>query len=272
MTNKSIPGDILFFDSGLGGLSVMREARLKIPDKRFIYVADDANFPYGTKSESELKHHILGLFNKLFNRFNLKLCIIACNTASTLVLSDLRILYPNCSFVGTVPAIKYAAEHTKSGMISVLATPATVKREYTKALIDKYATSCKVNLVGCNKLAEISERYLRTNEVDTSLLYSEIEAAFIKCDTNGRKTDIVVLACTHYPFLINKMRNLAPWPVDWIDPAEAIAIRAKFLLGDETNTEDFADEIEEDIAYFTSEKIDFSTRRLLQAFGLHFIT
>lgn len=257
---------ILFFDSGIGGLTIMRAARLKLPNCQFIYVGDDAYFPYGEKTSEQLKQHILKLFDTLIEHFNPYLCVIACNTASTLILPELRASFPQCLFVGTVPAIKLASKNTHSGLISVLATPATVKRDYTYNLINNYAQNCKVNLVGAEHLAVLSEKYIRTNEVDKELLRKEIAPAFINED--NRFTDIIVLACTHYPFLINEMRNIAPWPVDWLDPSEAIANRIKVLLSEEYVC---SATTKKDLAYFTSQSLDKLDKRLLQSFGLTLI-
>ncbi|TIP35794.1 MAG: glutamate racemase, partial [Mesorhizobium sp.] len=163
----------------------------------------------------------------------------------------------------TVPAIKPAAERTRSGLVSVLATPGTVKRQYTRDLISKWAQKCHVRLVGSDRLAALAEIYMREGFVDEEAVRAEIAPCFIEHD--GQRTDIVVLACTHYPFLANRMRKTAPWPVDWIDPAEAIARRAMSLLqpiGEPSG------ETEPDIALFTSGKVDFATRRLIQGFGL----
>ena len=126
---------ILFFDSGIGGLSVLREARILMPDRRFIYVADDAGFPYGRWEEAALKAHVVDLFDGLIAEHDPVLCVIACNTASTIVMDELRAAFPHMPFVGTVPAVKPAAERTATGLVSVLATPGTVKRQYTRDLI-----------------------------------------------------------------------------------------------------------------------------------------
>ena len=154
--------------------------------------------------------------------------MIPCNTASTLALGDLRAAYPATPFVGTVPAIKPAAERTRSGLVSVLATPGTVKRAYTRDLIQSFAAQCHVRLVGSQNLARMAEDYIRGEALADEAVLAEIAPCFVEMD--GRRTDIVVLACTHYPFLANIFRRLAPWPVDWLDPAEAIARRALSLL------------------------------------------
>ena len=219
---------ILVFDSGVGGLTVLREARVLMPDRRYIYVADDAGFPYGDWEEAALLDRMTALFGELIERFRPELFMIACNTASTLAIDHLRKVYPEQTFVGTVPAIKPAAERTRSGLVSVLATPGTVKRQYTRDLIRDWASKVNVRLVGSTELARLAERYARGGMVDEEEVLREIEPCFVEQD--GKLTDIVVLACTHYPFLVNRMRKVAPWPVDWIDPSEAIARRALSLV------------------------------------------
>lgn len=254
---------ILMFDSGIGGLTVLREARVLMPERRFVYVADDAAFPYGAWEEPALKARILDLFGGLLERFDPEISVIPCNTASTLVIDALRDAFPGHPFVGTVPAIKPAAERTRSGLVSVLATPGTVKRQYTRDLITQWAMKCHVRLVGSDRLAQMAETYMRDGFVDEQAVKDEIAPCFIEQD--GHRTDIVVLACTHYPFLVNRMRKTAPWPVDWIDPAEAIARRALSLLNGSRGTRDMAGP---DLAVFTSQRSDFATRRLMQGFGL----
>ena len=258
---------VLMFDSGIGGLTVLREARVLLPDRRFVYVADDAGFPYGAWEEPALAERILSMFDDLLARFDPEISVIACNTASTLVINALRERFPGHPFVGTVPAIKPAAERTRSGLVSVLATPGTVKRQYTRDLITEWASKCHVRLVGSDVLAGLAENYMRDGFVDEEAVRREIAPCFIEQD--GARTDIVVLACTHYPFLVNRMRKTAPWPVDWIDPAEAIARRALSLLSDgkPPATDTRAGE-RADLAVVTSGKPAATTRRLMQGFGL----
>jgi glutamate racemase len=148
--------------------------------------------------------------------------VIACNTASTIALAELRAAY-TLPFVGTVPAIKPAAAQTKTGVIGVLATPGTVSREYTHSLIHTFAYHCKVVLHGAPRLAEMAERKLKGHAIDPEELRAEIAPVFRKRE--GRQTDVVVLGCTHYPLLTGDMAEVAPWPVTWIDPAPAIARR-----------------------------------------------
>lgn len=255
------------FDSGIGGLTVLREARVLMPDRRFVYVADDAAFPYGAWEEPALSARILGLFGELLEKYEPELSVIPCNTASTLVIERLREKFPGHPFVGTVPAIKPAAERTRSGLVSVLATPGTVKRQYTRDLIAKWAQKCHVRLVGSDRLAPLAEIYMRNGFVDEEAVRAEIAPCFIEKD--GARTDIVVLGCTHYPFLVNRMRKTAPWPVDWLDPAEAIARRALSLLAEMGSSPQRDEPVSGgDIAVFTSGKADAATCRLMQGFGL----
>lgn len=258
---------VLVFDSGIGGLTVLREARVLMPERGFIYVADDAGFPYGNWGEEALKERIISLFDRLLKAYDPEVCIIACNTAFTLIGADLRAAFPPMTFVGTVPAIKPAAERTRSGLVSVLATPGTVKRAYTRDLIQSFASQCHVRLVGSENLARMAESYIRGEQVGDEDILAEIAPCFV--EQEGKRTDIVVLACTHYPFMANRFRRLAPWPVDWLDPAEAISRRARSLVPqvkDAEHPDGF------DFAAFTSGSPDFSTRRLMQGFGLSVAT
>lgn len=255
---------LLVFDSGIGGLTVLREARVLMPQRRYLYIADDAGFPYGAWDETALKERIVDLLGEVIEEHQPQLAIIACNTASTLALEALRQTFHPLPFVGTVPAIKPAAERTYSGLISVLATPGTVERGYTRDLIAAHAAQCDVQLVGSSKLAAMAEAYVRGQALDERQVAAEIAPCFVERD--GRRTDIVVLACTHYPFLANLLRRLAPWPVDWLDPAEAIARRAASLLSGTVEQGEAA--YGEDLAIFTSGQPDFAVRRLIHGFGL----
>lgn len=234
---------VLVFDSGVGGLTVLREMRILLPGHRFVYVADDAAFPYGSWDEGELRAHVVTLFGRLIAEHRPEVAVIACNTASTLVIDDLRKAFPGHPFVGTVPAIKPAAERTTSGLVSVLATPGTVARDYTRALIEAHARGAEVTLVGSSRLAGLAEARLRGQPIDNSAVEREIAPCFVRRD--GRRTDVVVLACTHYPFLTDLFERLAPWRVAWIDPAAAIARRVHTVLYGEEASERFDDEDDE---------------------------
>ena len=218
---------ILVFDSGLGGLTVYREIAAARPDADFLYVADDAAFPYGGLAEAALIARVIELMSELIETHRPDLIVIACNTASTIVLAQLRKKFP-VPFVGTVPAIKPACVASVTRRVSVLGTEATVKREYTRALIRDYALDCEVTLVGSDKLAAYAEAEVNGVPTGDAAVRAEIAPCF---RDDGKRTDTIVLACTHYPLLIERLRQLAPWPVKFLDPAPAIARRVVDLLG-----------------------------------------
>ncbi|AWN54909.1 glutamate racemase [Methylobacterium sp. 17Sr1-1] len=219
---------VLVFDSGLGGLTVLAEVRRARPDARVVYAADDAAFPYGGLAEPVLVARVLTVMERLIAAHAPDLVVVACNTASTLVLPALRQRF-DIPFVGTVPPIKPAAAATRSGLVSVLATPGTVRRDYTRELIDTYAAGCRVTLVGATGLAALTEAALSGLPVSDADLWAEIGPCFVEGEPG--RTDVVVLACTHYPLLLARYQALAPWPVTWIDPAPAIARRMTQLIG-----------------------------------------
>ncbi|WP_398477632.1 glutamate racemase [Tardiphaga sp.] len=222
---------ILVFDSGLGGLTVQREIAKARPDARYVYVADDAFFPYGQHSEQALIERVVPLMGELIGTHRPDMVVIACNTASTIVLSHLRAAY-SVPFVGTVPAIKPACAGSVTKRVSVLGTSGTVKREYTQTLIREFGGGCIVTLVGSTNLASLAESALSGGSgVSDADLFAEIAPCFVQ-DASGARTDTVVLACTHYPLLLAELTRLAPWPVAWIDPAPAIARRVVGLIGD----------------------------------------
>jgi glutamate racemase len=219
---------ILVFDSGVGGLTVFREIARARPDAQFVYVADDALFPYGKVPEPVLIERVVGLMEGLIAAHRPDLVVIACNTASVQVLPALRERF-SLPFVGTVPAIKPACAASQSKRVSVLGTEATVCREYTHALIRQFGEGCDLTLVGSARLASLAEAALAGGAVEDDAIRAEIEPCFV---TDGaERTDTVVLACTHFPLLLDRFERLAPWPVRWIDPAPAIARRVVELVG-----------------------------------------
>ncbi len=221
---------ILVFDSGLGGLTVLREIVAARPDANIVYVADDAFFPYGHHSEAAIVARVVPLIGDFIATHAPDLVVIACNTASTLVMSHLRAAY-RVPFVGTVPAVKPACAASRTKQVSVLGTKGTVKREYTRALIRDFAQTCTVTLVGSPNLASLAEAELRGENVGDEAILTEIAPCFVPSIAgDDLATDAVVLACTHYPLLLERMKALAPWPVAWIDPAPAIARRVSALL------------------------------------------
>ncbi len=223
---------ILMFDSGLGGLTVYREVAAARPDGDYVYVADDAGFPYGWLDEHVLVARVVTLMGELIAAHQPDLVVIACNTASTIVLPDLRRKF-SVPFVGTVPAIKPACATSVTRRVSVFGTEATVAREYTRALIRDYAQDCRVKLVGSRNLATYAESELAGAPASDAQILAEMKPCF---EDDSVRTDTVVLACTHYPLLLDRLRRLSPWPVNFIDPAPAIARRVVELIGPATES------------------------------------
>jgi glutamate racemase len=219
---------ILVFDSGLGGLTVFREVVKARPDARFVYAADDAFFPYGRHEEPVLIARVVEVMGALIAAHHPDLVVVACNTASVQALAELRKNF-QVPFVGTVPAIKPACSSSQSKLVTVLGTEATVKREYTRALIREHGNNCTVTLVGSPRFAELAEADLKGEAVSDGDIAAEVSSCFVEAD--GKRTDTIVLACTHYPLLLPRLERLAPWPVNFIDPAPAIARRVLDLLG-----------------------------------------
>jgi glutamate racemase len=248
---------ILVFDSGLGGLTVHAEIIKSLPDAQYIYVADDAAFPYGRLEIDVLIKRVIRVISEMIKRHAPDIVVIACNTASTICLPSLRAAF-TLPFVGTVPAVKTAALLSRTRTISILGTPGTVNREYTHDLIIDHAADCRVSLVGAPNLARLAEAHLWGEAVSDADVLAEIQPCFKEKD--GIRTDAIALACTHYPLLLDTYRRVAPWEVMWIDPAPAIAKRVLALLEQDMIQsfnkwnhllKDRADHIE-NIAIFTS--------------------
>ena len=254
---------ILVFDTGLGGLTVLREIVRVRPDAHYVYVADDAFFPYGHHGEDQIIARVVPLIGQLISAHSPDLVVIACNTASTLVMSHLRSEY-KLPFVGTVPAIKPACASSRTKRVSVLGTKGTVKREYTKALIRDFAQGCEVTLVGSGELASLAEAAFSGVEVGDREISAELLPCFVgDGEDHSARTDTIVLACTHYPLLMERLVALAPWPVDWIDPAPAIARRVADLLGPPGSEVDRAGAE----MIFTSRRPHTLSRALMPFFG-----
>jgi glutamate racemase len=223
---------ILIFDSGLGGLTVHAEIVKALPGARYVYIADDAAFPYGRLTPEICAARVVHVIGHMITRFQPDIVVIACNTASTVALPALRAAFA-IPFVGTVPAVKPAAALSQSRMISILGTPGTVSREYTHDLIIEHAADCRVSLVGAPNLARLAEAHLRGEAVSDADVLAEIAPCFKEKD--GTRTDAIALACTHYPLLLDVYRRVAPWEVTWVDPAPAIARRVVTLLVKDLN-------------------------------------
>ena len=217
----------LVFDSGVGGLSVVNELRKLMPELYLSYVADDAFRPYGNKTEAQLKSRLPGLLQTLCLMLNPDVIVLACNTASTTALKEIRDKV-SVPVVGVVPAIKPAAEQSKSKTIAVLGTPGTVKRRYVDKLIADFASDCEVILHGSTELVSLAEQKLGGELVNAAQVTSEIAPLF--AGPHGQALDTVILACTHFPLLRDELSAGAPRELKWIDSGSAIARRTQTIL------------------------------------------
>lgn len=220
-------GHALIFDSGVGGLSVAAEIRKRLPALQMSYAADDIFRPYGEKSEVQLKTRLPQLLWELTETVNPDIVVIACNTASTTALNEIRAAL-NVPVIGVVPAIKPAAAMSRTKTIAVLGTPGTVKRRYVDELIDTFASDCRVLLQGSVNLVDIAERKLAGEPVDLDWIKTELAPMF--SGRHGADIDAVVLACTHFPLLRDELKASVTQSVQWIDSGDAIARRVEDVL------------------------------------------
>jgi glutamate racemase len=217
---------ILLFDSGVGGLTVLAELRKILPEAPIIYAADTAGLPYGTKSEAEIAARVAGLLGVLTERYKPRLATIACNTASTIALGMVRDVL-NIPIVGTVPAIKTAAALTRSGVIGLLGTEATVRQGYVDRLEAEFAGGKHLLRHAAPGLVAAAEAKLRGKAVDEAAIDAAVEA--LRAMPGGEDIDVVVLACTHFPLLDDELsRRMGP-QVRFVDGAAGIARRIAHL-------------------------------------------
>src|SRR3546814_500898 len=219
---SSVGAPILVFDSGVGGLSVLTPLREALPRAPIVYVADNAGFPYGSKSEAEIAARVPALLGRLTERYKPRLIVIACNTASTIALAHVRAAL-DVPVVGTVPAIKPAAEATKTKVIGVLGTPATVRQAYVDNLAAEFASDCVVLRHGTPDLAAMAEAKLRGEAVPAED-YAAVMAG-LTGQPDGANMDIVVLACTHFPLVEVELAAAAGRPVAFVHGGEGIGWR-----------------------------------------------
>src|SRR5829696_7915919 len=195
---------ILFFDSGVGGLSVLAPTRTLLPNAPIVYAADSAAFPYGTRSEAEIAARVPALLGRLVERFRPRLVVVACNTASTIALHHARAAL-DIPVVGTVPAIKPAAEMSKSRVIGVLGTDATVRQPYVDNLAREYASDCTIVRHGSAELVALAEAKLAGAPIS-----AEAVAEAVRPLADAENLDTVVLACTHFPLLAGELAEALP--------------------------------------------------------------
>lgn len=249
---------VLFFDSGVGGLSVVLPARKLLPTAAFVYAADTAGFPYGTKTEAEIAARVPALLGRLVERYRPRLVVIACNTASTIALAVVRSAL-DVPVVGTVPAIKPAAEASVTRVIGVLGTDATVRQPYVDRLSAEFASDCTVVRHGSAALVELAEAKLRGEPVAIADVRAAIAGLFDGPD--GGSIDTAVLACTHFPLLAEELAAAVPHPVRFVDGGPGIARRIAHL----TTGQDWPDVTPSGVAVVTL--LDDTARALAPAFA-----
>ncbi len=218
---------LLAFDSGIGGLSVVRELRALLPGTPIDYLADNAVFPYGELPDAVLVARVLELLDAAIGRLHPDAVVIACNTASTTALDALRARH-GVPFIGCVPPIKWAAAVSHTRHIGLLATSATVRRPYLRTLQAQFAPDCTLVAHGARGLADIAENAFRRRPVDRDAIRRELDGLFDQ--PGGNRIDVVGISCTHYSFLLEPLQALSPGGVTWLDPASAVARRAKTVL------------------------------------------
>jgi glutamate racemase len=253
---------ILFFDSGVGGLSVVAPTQGLLPFAPIVYAADSAGFPYGTKTEGEIAARVPALLGRLVERYRPRLVVIACNTASTIALPVVRTAL-DVPVVGTVPAIKPAAAMSVTRVIGVLGTQATVRQAYVDDLAARFAGDCTVLRHGSAALVELAEETLAGKAPATERFAAAL-AGLIE-QPGGDRIDVIVNACTHFPLVADELAAAAPHPVRFVDGSAGIARRIAHL----TEGQGWPDTPREGRAVFTAHSAD--TDRLVPAlarFGL----
>jgi len=253
---------LLLFDSGVGGLSVLTEVRAALARAPIVYVADNGGFPYGTKTEAEISARVPALLGRLAERYRPRLIVIACNTASTIALAGVRAAL-DLPIVGTVPAIKPAAEQSQTRVIGVLGTDATVRQPYVDDLSAKFASDCRVLRHGSAELVRLAEATLR-GEPTPDEAYADVMTGLFVQD-GGERMDTVVLACTHFPLVADRLAGVAPRPLSFVDGAKGIARRVASLTRDQS----WPDTLPPGIAVFTAPiELAEGLRASLASFGL----
>lgn len=221
---------VLIFDSGVGGLSVFGEIIKLNPNIQCHYLFDNAYFPYGELPRSQLVKRLRQLLAHFMHQYPTDLVVIACNSASTVALESLRAFF-NMPIVGVVPAIKPATLLTANNIIGLLATPATIERVYTTKLIQEFASDKIVLRIGSTELVKIAEDKL----IGKAIIQSDLKAVLAPWLHNAENNpDTLVLGCTHFPLIKDEIQACFSRPMHLVDSGQAIALRVKQLLVDET--------------------------------------
>lgn len=212
---------VLIFDSGVGGLSVYKEVEARLPHLDYVYIFDNEAYPYGELDHATLIQRVEKLVVDMVNRHDIQLVVIACNTASTIVLPTLR-EHLAIPVVGVVPAIK-PASNLANKAVGLIATPATITRPYTHELIRNFSRSTPVELLGSTRLVDMAEEKLRGKAIDLA----ELEGVLLPI---MNKVDVAVLGCTHFPLVREEIQSVMGSNVQLVDSGEAIARRVESLL------------------------------------------
>ncbi len=248
---------LLFFDSGIGGLSVLRAVREKLPHAPIVYAADYAGLPYGTKSEAEIAARVPALLGRLVERYRPRLVAIACNTACTIALGHVRAAL-DVPVVGTVPAIKPAAEVTRSGIIGLLGTAATIRQPYVDRLQSDYAAGMTLLRHAAPELVYAAEAKLRGEFVNPQIYVDAMRG--LTHHPDGDRLDVVALGCTHFPLVVDELTAVSP-KMRFVDGAAGIARRIAHL----THGQVWPDEPPEGIFVTTGSVGDVESLRLALA-------
>jgi glutamate racemase len=222
---KSLP--ILIFDSGVGGLTVYDALRARLPQAPVIYAADLAGLPYGNKSEVQIATRVAGLLGRMAERYQPRLACIACNTASTIALGMVRDVL-EIPIVGTVPAIKPAAALTRTGIIGLIGTEATIRQAYVDRLEAEFANGTKLLRIAAPDFVGLAEAKLRGEVISLAPIRAIRERLLALA--GGQPIDTLVLACTHFPLLAEEMHEVFGKEIQLVDGADGIARRIVDLL------------------------------------------
>ena len=223
MNNNKVAKVVGIFDSGVGGLSVLREIHALLPTQPLYYIADQAHVPYGKRKLSEIRDFSFAI-TEFFAAMGVQLIVVACNTASAAALKDLREEYPQLTFVGMEPAVKPASQKTHNGIVGVLATPATFQGKLYSTLVEKFAKDVTIYTHTCPGLVEAIE----SGELSSDSTRTILKEALLPMVESG--VDTIVLGCTHFPFVVPAIKNIVGPNISVIDPSPAIAKRVCSLL------------------------------------------
>ena len=258
MSSINSQNPIGIFDSGVGGLSVLRAIRQQMPEESVIYFGDQGHIPYGPRPMGQIQN-----FSEAITRFLLdndaKIIVVACNAASAAALTYLRQTFSDVSFVGMEPAVKPAAEHTETGVVGVLATPATFQGALYASVVERFANGVELLQDPCVGLVQQIEKGDLNGNATRKILEDALHPMLEK------NIDTVVLACTHYPFVIPLIQEIVGEKVRVIDPAPAVARQAKRLLEAQGLKREISSQSE--VKFFTSGDARFVQSLLPKLFG-----